>query len=59
MYPLLFSTGLSLICLSCLADALDNLDDKVAVFFKKCTQPNARTDWREEQFTKLQQVSTI
>lgn len=39
------------------SDALDNLDDKVSAFFKKCTQANAKNDWREEQFTKLKQVS--
>lgn len=36
-------------------NALDNLDDKVSAFFKKCTQPNSKNDWREEQFTKLKQ----
>ena len=37
-------------------DSLDGLDERVTSFFKKCTQPNVKTDWKEEQFGKIKKV---
>ena len=34
-------------------DALDELDERVKSFFKKCTQPNAKQEWKDEQFEKI------
>ncbi|XP_052278738.1 inhibitor of growth protein 3-like [Dreissena polymorpha] len=34
-------------------NALDGLDERVSSFFKKCNQPNVKSDWREEQFGKI------
>ncbi|XP_052778965.1 inhibitor of growth protein 3-like [Mya arenaria] len=34
-------------------NALDGLDERVTSFFKKCTQPNLKLDWRDEQFGKI------
>nr|AGZ94896.1 inhibitor of growth protein 3 [Ruditapes philippinarum] len=34
-------------------NSLDGLDERVTSFFKKCTQPNVKTDWKEEQFGKI------
>lgn len=32
---------------------LDNLDERVTMFFKKCDQPNVKSDWKDEQFGKI------
>ena len=42
-----------------ISDALDSLEERVKTFFIKCLQPNVKTEWREEQFQKIKQVSTI
>ncbi|XP_052086724.1 inhibitor of growth protein 3-like isoform X1 [Mytilus californianus] len=34
-------------------NALDELDERVKSFFKKCTQPNAKQEWKDEQFEKI------
>jgi hypothetical protein len=39
------------------ADALDNLDERVKNFFKKCTQPNMKVEWKDEQFKLIKQVT--
>ena len=38
------------------SDALDNLDERVKTFFKKCTQPNMKQEWKDEQFKGIKQV---
>ena len=39
-----------------LLDALDTLDERLTSFFKKCIQPNVKSEWKEEQFDKIKQV---
>ena len=41
------------------ADALDTLDERLNSFFKKCVQPNVKTEWKEEQFEKIKQVKKL
>ncbi|XP_048740342.1 inhibitor of growth protein 3-like isoform X2 [Ostrea edulis] len=36
-------------------NALDNLDERVKNFFKKCTQPNMKMEWKDEQFKLIKQ----
>lgn len=36
-------------------NALDTLDERLNSFFKKCVQPNVKTEWKEEQFEKIKQ----
>ena len=40
----------------CSTDALDTLDERLNSFFKKCIQPNVKTEWKDEQFAKIKQV---
>ena len=48
--------GVHLICFLILLDALDTLDERLTSFFKKCIQPNVKSEWKEEQFDKIKQV---
>ena len=41
------------------SDALDGLDERVTSFFRKCTQPNIKSDWRDEQFGKIKKVHCV
>lgn len=34
-------------------NALDELDDRVKNFFRKCSQSNAKQEWKDEQFEKI------
>ncbi|KAK7102868.1 inhibitor of growth protein 3-like [Littorina saxatilis] len=34
-------------------NTLDSLDEQVKSFFKKCTQPNVKPEWKDEQFKKI------
>ncbi|KAL8566258.1 hypothetical protein ACOMHN_046759 [Nucella lapillus] len=34
-------------------NTLDSLDEQMKAFFKKCTQPNVKPEWKEEQFNKI------
>lgn len=36
-------------------NALDTLDERLNSFFKKCIQPNVKTEWKDEQFEKIKQ----
>ena len=41
-------------------DAMDNLDEKVKAFFRKCgTVPNLKQDWKDEQMAKILQVRNL
>lgn len=39
-----------------ISDALDELDDRVKNFFRKCSQSNAKQEWKDEQFEKIKKV---
>lgn len=41
-----------------MTDALDNLDERVKNFFKKCTQPNIKGELKDEQYKQIKQVNT-
>nr|XP_022301802.1 inhibitor of growth protein 3-like isoform X1 [Crassostrea virginica] len=36
-------------------NALDNLDERVKNFFKKCIQPNMKGEWKDEQYKQIKQ----
>lgn len=38
------------------SDALDNLDERVKTFFKKCIGATMKPEAKEEQFQKIKQV---
>lgn len=37
---------------------MDNLDERVKNFFKKCTQPNIKGELKDEQYKQIKQVNT-
>jgi len=40
-----------------LVDHVDSLEEKTKIFFRKCQSSSVKKEWKDEQFSKIQEVS--